>query len=188
MITLKSELARNLITEEPTRYAQELAEIEQVSRQMLREARKTIASYRQPTLANELDGARQLLEAAGIAYAIEHLSGELPPTLDVVLGWTVREGVTNVVRHSHARHCLLRFTQQQGMIGGEILNDGVRASETSEKCARAGTGLPGLQERVSTLGGTMEAKVLTVSGKPHFRLCVDLPMQVQAGATSRQEK
>ncbi len=188
MITLKSELARSLITEDPTRCARELAEIEQVSRQMLREARKTIASYRQPTLANELDGARQLLEAAGIAYAIEHLSGELPPTLDVVLGWTVREGVTNVVRHSHARHCLLRFTQQQGMIGGEILNDGVRASETSEKCARAGTGLPGLQERVSTLGGTMEAKVLTVSGKPHFRLCVDLPMQVQAGATSRQEK
>jgi two-component system sensor histidine kinase DesK len=139
-------------------------------------------------MTRSVDGARQLLEAAGIAYAIERLSGELPPTLDVVLGWTVREGVTNVVRHSHARHCLLRFTQQQGMIGGEIPNDGVRASEVSEKCASSGTGLTGLWERVSALGGTMEANVLTVSGKPHFRLCVDLPMQVQAGATSRQEK
>ena len=71
VITLKSELARGLVKEEPERCAQELAEIERVSRQTLREVRKTVAGYRQPTLANELDGARQLLEAAGIETSIE---------------------------------------------------------------------------------------------------------------------
>lgn len=187
VITLKSELARGLITEEPARCAQELAEIEQVSRQMLREVRKTVAGYRQSTLADELDGVRQLLEAAGIAYDIEQLSGKLPPALDAVLGWTVREGVTNVIRHSRARHCLLRLTQEQGMIGAEILNDGIRAANVSKQHTNQGTGLLGLQERVSMLGGTMKAGLLTLSDKPHFRLRVELPMQHQAEATSLQE-
>ena len=66
MITLKSELARHLVTEEPERCAQELSEIERVARQTLREVREAVAGYRQPTLASELEGARQLLEAAGI--------------------------------------------------------------------------------------------------------------------------
>src|SRR5712691_1614596 len=138
VITLKSELARGLVAEEPERCAQELAEIEQVSRQMLREVRKTVAGYRQPTLANELDGARQLLEAAGIAYDIEQLTEELPPAHDAVLAWTVREGVTNVIRHSHARHCLLRLTQEQGWVGVEVLNDEERTEDSLE--TRAGQG------------------------------------------------
>ena len=66
MITLKSELARGLITEDPARCAQELAEIEQVGRMTLREVRRTVTGYRQPRLSSELDGARLLLEAAGI--------------------------------------------------------------------------------------------------------------------------
>src|SRR6266853_1230378 len=71
MITLKSELARHLITEEPERCAQELSEIERVARQTLREAREAVAGYRQPTLPSELDGARQLLEAARVACVVE---------------------------------------------------------------------------------------------------------------------
>ena len=122
VITLKSELARGLITEDPARCAQELAEIEQVGRMTLREVRKTVAGYRQPRLSSELDGARQLLEAAGIEYSIEEFPGELPQPLDAVLAWTVREGVTNVIRHSRARHCLLRFTRDHGWIGVEMLN------------------------------------------------------------------
>jgi two-component system sensor histidine kinase DesK len=117
VITLKSELARSLITEDPARCAQELAEIEQVGRMTLREVRQTVAGYRQPRLASEVDGARQLLEAAGIASSIEQLPGELPQPLDAVLAWTVREGVTNIIRHSRARHCLLRFTRDQGWVG-----------------------------------------------------------------------
>ncbi len=188
VITLKSELARGLVAEEPARCAQELAEIEQVSRQMLREVRKTVAGYRQPTLANELDGARQLLEAAGIAYDIEQLTEELPPALDAVLAWTVREGITNVIRHSRARHCLLRLTQEQGWIGAEVLNDEERTEDSLEKRAGQGSGLLGLRERVSVLGGTVEAGLLTLSGKPHFRLRVELPMQRQVEATPLQEE
>jgi len=188
VMTLKSELARSLVACDPTRCAQELAEIEQLSRKTLREVRKTVAGYRQPTLTNELDGARQLLEAAGIAYSIEQHTGELPPALDAVLGWTLREGVTNVIRHSRARHCLLRLEEKQGMMEIEVLNDGVRAVDASAKRASQGNGLPGLRERVNALGGTLEAASLTMSGKPSFRLRVELPLQRQVEAASMLEE
>ena len=79
MITLKSELARLLIKEDPDRCAQELSEIERVARQTLREVREAVAGYRQPRLESELNGARQLLEAARIDAQIELITGELPP-------------------------------------------------------------------------------------------------------------
>lgn len=188
VITLKSELARGLITEDPARCAQELAEIEQVGRVTLREVRKTVAGYRLPRLSSELDGARQLLEAAGIEYSIEELPGELPQPLDAVLAWTVREGVTNVIRHSRARHCLLRFTQDQGGIWVEMLNDGEGTEDAGTQPIGQGSGLLGLRERVSELGGTMEAGPLLLEGEPHFRLRVELPMQPQGKVTAVQEE
>ncbi len=188
VITLKSELARGLITEDPARCAQELTEIEQVGRMTLREVRKTVAGYRQPRLSRELDGARQLLEAAGISSSIEELPGELPRPLDAVLAWSVREGVTNVIRHSRARHCLLRFTQGQSWIGLELLNDRAGTEDADTQCIGQGSGLFGLRERVSELGGTMEAGPLLLEGKPHFRLRVQLPMQSQVEVAALQEE
>jgi two-component system sensor histidine kinase DesK len=188
VITLKSELARSLIKEDPARCAQELAEIEQVGRMTLREVRKTVAGYRQPRLSSELDGARQLLEAAGIEYSIDELHEELLQSLDAVLAWTVREGVTNVIRHSRARHCLLRFTRDQGWIGVEMLNDGAGTEATPRQHIGQGSGLLGLRERVSELGGTMESGPLLLEGKPYFRLCVELPMQPQVEVTAFQEE
>ena len=188
VITLKSELARGLITEDPARCAQELSEIEQVGRMTLREVRKTVAGYRQPRLSSELDAARQLLEAAGIEYSIEEFLGELPQSLDAALAWTVREGVTNVIRHSRARHCQLRFTRDQGWIGVEVLNDREGTEAALGQHIDQGSGLLGLQERVSVLGGTMEAGPLLLSGKPHFRLRVELPVQPQVKVTAFQEE
>jgi two-component system sensor histidine kinase DesK len=176
MITLKSELAGCLIKEEPERCAQELAEIECVSRQMLREVREAVAGYRQPNLSSELEGARQLLEAAEIDYQIEPLTEALPPELDVALAWTVREGVTNVIRHSRAQQCRIHLTWKNGTIGAEVLSDGGQR-EQANSTARPGLGLAGLRERVSALGGHMEAGSLTLLGKEHFRVYVELPIQ-----------
>jgi two-component system, NarL family, sensor histidine kinase DesK len=176
MITLKSELARCLIKEDFERCAQELAEIECVSRKTLREVREAVAGYRQPTLSSELEGARQLLEAAEIDYQIEPLTEALPPKLDAVLAWTVREGVSNVIRHSRARHCRIHLIQKNGAICAEVLSDGGQRVQV-ESTVRPGLGLAGLRERVSALGGHMEAGSLTLLGREHFRVYVELPIQ-----------
>src|SRR5205823_2788192 len=90
LITLKSELARRLVEHEPVRAAEEIHAVERMARQTLRDVRAAVANYRQPTLRSELDGARQLLEAAGITYTIEHTAGQLPQIADAVLAWTIR--------------------------------------------------------------------------------------------------
>jgi len=187
MITLKSELARHLVTEEPERCAQELLEIERVSRQTLREVREAVAGYRQPNLASELEGARQLLSAAGIDAQIESIKEVLPRAFDAVLAWTVREGVTNVIRHSRARQCRIRLTKENGEVTAEVLSDGGQR-EHAESTVRPGVGLSGLRERVSALGGRMEAGSLTLSGKEHFRVRVELPVHHGGEAPVLQEE
>ena len=187
MITLKSELARHLVTEEPERCAQELTEIERVARQTLREVREAVAGYRQPSLASELEGARQLLEAAGIDAQIDSMREALAPAVDAALAWTVREGVTNVVRHSRARHCRIHLIQKNGAVCAEVLNDGSQR-ELAKNMARRGLGLSGLRERVSALGGEMEAGSLMLTGKEHFRVRVELPVQSDMEARSFQEE
>ncbi len=187
MIALKSELARQLVTEDPGRCARELSEIESVARQTLREVREAVAGYRQPDLRSELEGARQLLSAAGIEGEIDTIQEILPPAIDAALAWTVREGVTNVIRHSSAQRCRIHLTHEHGMIGAEVLSDGGRR-EHVEGLARPGLGLAGLRERVSVLGGHIEAGPLTLSGKEHFRLCVELPLSADGQAPILQEE
>jgi two-component system, NarL family, sensor histidine kinase DesK len=179
LITLKSELAGRLLQQEPARAAQEIHEIEGAARQTLREVREAVSGYRQPRLESELDGTRQILEAAGIACTIEHTAPALPPATDAVLAWTVREGVTNVIRHSRARRCLTRVMREHGIVCAEVINDGnlrQEAQETEDAKAR-GSGLSGLTERVTSLGGRMEAGPVLTAGKEGFRLRVELPIQ-----------
>ena len=187
MITLKSELARHLVTEEPERCARELSEIERVSRKTLREVREAVAGYRQPTLSSELEGARQLLAAAGIDAQIESINEVLPPAFDAALAWTVREGVTNIIRHSHARQCRIHLTKKNGAVMAEVLSEGGQREQV-ESTVRPGLGLAGLRERVSALGGRMEAGPLMLSGKEHFRVRVELPIQPDVAAPVFQEE
>lgn len=138
-------------------------------------------------LTNELEGAWQLLEAAGITVHMESLKEPLPPALDAGLAWTVREGVTNVIHHSRARQCCIRLTHEREMVSVEILNDGGERGP-EEKLSRRGLGLAGLRERVSRLEGQLEAGSLLLQGKEYFRLFVELPItKGRATALFREE-
>ena len=99
--------------------------------------RQTVGAYREVTLAGELAGARTALVAAGIAADLPTAVPELPAERDELFGWAVREGVTNVVRHSGARRCAIRVDPD----GVEVRDDG-RGPSTPDVRA-AGHGLVG---------------------------------------------
>jgi two-component system, NarL family, sensor histidine kinase DesK len=187
MVTLKSELAARLVTQDQARAVQEMREVEQIARQTLREVRAAVAGYRQPTLHSELESARQLLEAAGIDHAIEEHAGALPAAVEAVLGWTVREGITNVIRHSRARWCRISILAGQGMVAAELLNDRVCEPASADTPAPTGNGLAGLAERVATHGGRMTAGPWSLDGNTGFRLWVELPL-VQNGVVPREPR
>ena len=131
--------------------------------------RHAIDGYRQPTFSVALSGARAALEAAKIDSTVEQLAGSLPPALDATLAWAVREGVTNVIRHSHARRCSIRLTHAGREAKLEIIDDGPVTT-----MATPGHGLQGLQERVAACGGHADAGPLPQGG---FRLVVSLPVR-----------
>jgi two-component system sensor histidine kinase DesK len=167
VIALKSELAGRLIKTTPGLAAHEVEDIEKVARAALREVREAVAGYRQPTLAAELAGAHEALTAAGIEYHVDQDHAPLPPAVEAVLAWTVREGATNVMRHSQAKRCAIRITNHDGRATVEVVDDGRGGTP------QAGSGLRGLRERVLERGGTLTAESLPHEG---FRLRVTLPL------------
>ena len=206
LIALKSELARRLIDAAPQRAASEIGEIEGVARTALQEVREAVAAYRQPTLAGELRGAQEILALAGIAYerqGDDHVTRMLPSMVEGVLAWTVREGVTNVIRHSHARHCRISVVRADGCAQVEVMDDGrgflpedatsadthfveAESMGNKESLARhSGNGLRGLAERVKAVDGRFEAGPRADGG---FRLAVSVPFarQVEGESLLRQ--
>jgi two-component system sensor histidine kinase DesK len=178
LITLKSELAGRLIRVAPERAAVEIGDIEHVTRTTLQEVREAVSAYRQPTLKSELHAAQEILAAAGIAYRYdggESMIDALPTTIEAVLSWTVREGVTNVIRHSRAHQCTIRVTRDAHEIGIEVIDDGVGAPSIN-RSDNQGNGLRGLAERVETLGGRCEASPRVGRG---FLLAVSVPLARQ---------
>src|SRR2546421_6897686 len=174
VIALKSELAGRLIKNTPGRAAHEIEDIEKVARDALREVREAVTGYRQPTLAAELAGAHEVLTAAGIEYHVDQDHVPLPPAAEAVLAWTVREGVTNVMRHSQAKRCAIRIANRDGRATVEVVDNGRGGAP------EMGTGLRGLRERVLERGGTLTAEPLPHEG---FRLRVTLPL-AQASASA----
>src|SRR5215216_2200929 len=170
LITLKSELAGRLLPNEPEKAEAEVHDIEEVARQALGEVREAVAGYRSPTLDEELAGAREMLGAAGISCRIENEAGLLPKEIDGVLAWAVREGTTNVIRHSQAQNCRIILAREDSKVYAEITDNG--RGKTNEETS--GSGLSGLAERVAGFGdGEFEAGPLREGG---FRLRVELPL------------
>jgi two-component system sensor histidine kinase DesK len=173
LITMKSELAGRLLEKNLPAATKQVHEVERVARRALREVREAVAGYRQRTLRGELDGARQILEAAGIECKIEFESQSLPPNIDMILAWVVREGVTNVIRHSRAQHCRIHITSSDEHVRAEISNDGYPRKETST--VEWGSGLSGLAERVTNEGGKLEVGKQPTSNGPGFQLRIEIP-------------
>jgi two-component system sensor histidine kinase DesK len=173
VIAIKAELAGRLLPDAPERAASEVADLETVARSALREVRDAVSGYHRPTLEGELEGARTALAAAGIVAEIEHASEQtsevLSPEVEAVLAWSVREGATNVIRHSGAQHCEVRVHADIAEVGIEILDDGDGAGEASA----AGNGLEGLRERAAAVRGRLEAGAAATGG---FRLAVSVPL------------
>jgi two-component system sensor histidine kinase DesK len=167
VIALKSELAGRLLGAEPHRAAAEVAEIEQVTRQALQQVREAVTGYRRMTLSDELAGARMALSAAGIEAAVEQPGVSLPPEAEAILAWAVREGTTNVIRHSGARRCEIRVSAGLASADVEVVDDG-RGRESDG----GGSGLAGLSERVWRRQGQLEAGPQPDGG---FRLRVSVP-------------
>jgi two-component system sensor histidine kinase DesK len=190
VITLKSEVAARLLTllpgsPERDRVRDEIEQVAVVSRQTLHDIREAISGYRRPTLAVEIITARAALVSAGITVdddpELTLLSGTFDPDAEAALAWCLREAVTNVVRHSGARHCRISLTSDPDTLTLVVADDGRGHvppaghpdGQDAGLEAAAGTGLRGMSERLSAAGGSLE---LRPDASPGFRLTAAVPV------------
>jgi two-component system sensor histidine kinase DesK len=190
MITLKSELAAKRLARLPSSAGRdavltELGDIGRVSRQTLHDIREAVSGYRRPTLAIEVITARNALEAAGIELdddaELTLRSGTFDPDAEAVLAWCLREAVTNVIRHSRARHCRIRLTARLGELALEVTDDGQGFGDQDPENPK-GSGLRGMSERLSAVGGSLS--VGPVNPGHGFRLTATVTQHPAAVATA----
>ena len=150
VITVKTELAQRLLDVDIERARAELADVERLAREALGGVRDTVGGLREVTLRAELANAASALAAADIAADLPD-PANLPDGDNELFGWVLRETVTNVVRHSAARHCTVIVTATSI----DVIDDGRGLGPD----AGTGSGLAGLRERTRAAGATMTLSI-----------------------------
>ena len=166
LIVLKSEVAKRIAPHDFDKTMQEVKDIESVARQALADVREAVSGYRQRNLTEELDNARAVLAAAGMNPIVRTSGTPLPDVIDGLFGWAVREGVTNVVRHSRATQVEIGVSRTRKGALLEITDNGAGPA------GPPGNGISGLTERIAAAGGTVQAGRGPDGG---FQLSVTVP-------------
>ncbi|MCX7522972.1 histidine kinase [Microbacterium sp. STN6] len=151
VVTVKSELARRLVSLDPARAEGELEDIERMTRAALADLRSAVAGYREMSLPTELAAAQAALTAADIVPHLPTHTDAVSAELRELFAWVLRESVTNVIRHSGAKNCWIALEPRAIVIGddgrgGERFAGGVACEEAAGEAGddeRAGRGAPG---------------------------------------------
>ncbi|MFD8972060.1 sensor histidine kinase [Streptomyces sp. NPDC059593] len=175
VIALKSELAVQLARRERPEAVDQMIEVQRIARESQREVRDVVRGYREADLRVELEGARGVLDAAGIDCDVDTTGPVLPDEVQSALGWVVRETTTNVLRHGDARRCAIAVREEEGAVLLTVENDGAGSpsgggvgvgGRPGGGIGRGpgggigdgpGSGLAGLRERLAAVGGSLEA-------------------------------
>ena len=181
VIVVKSEAARRLAHRDLDAALVQVSDIESVGRQALTEIREAVTGYREGSLATELDRARSALQAAGIDPVVRQSGPPLSAQTEALLGWVVREAVTNAVRHSGATHCEIAVDGSAEHVRLRVTDDGRGVAPTAPDSpvpgiggtGIGGTGLKGLTERLAAAGGSLEAGPGARNG---FTVTAELPV------------
>ena len=157
VISVKAELANRLFETHPDRAQRELQDITQIARTSLKEVREAVTGMNGASLQHELERARKALEAASISLTIHHAERLEDHPQSSVLAMALREAVTNVIRHSGARHCTISFDCDAAgqPCAIRIEDDGAQQSGRSPASPQEGNGLRGMRTRLAAAGGSL---------------------------------
>lgn len=166
LVAMKAELADRLVARDPVRARTEMRDVAEAARAALAEVRAAVAGMTGATLARELEQSRAALAAAGIACTVEGDASGVAAGPGAILAMTLREAVTNVIRHSGARTCTITVGLADGRHSLVVRDDGVGTA------VREAGGLRGLKARLDAVGGELDV----AGGGQGTRLRASLPV------------
>lgn len=181
-LNVQAGVIRNLIRSDPDAAGAEVNALKRELKASIADIRRLVNGLRPPALDElGLVGAinRQAAQYQAASDEGEHvqITVEAPPDLpplpaaiEVAVYRIAQEALTNVLRHSGSRRCMVRLTLEDGSIRLEIRDDGRGIAPDHS----AGVGLVSLRERAQELGGGCE-----VSSPPDggTRVLAHIPLQ-----------
>jgi two-component system sensor histidine kinase DesK len=172
-LCLKGEITARLIGVDDARARDAAQDVATLARQALADTRAVVHGYRETSLALEMDNAVGILRAAGIDATVNGGPAAIPCAVATPLGRLVREGATNILRHTQATSCTISLSRRDGWIRLSIRNDGVPEPAPP---VNSGSGLDGLRQRFAECAGSVGVH----QGPGWFELVGTVPIPGQA--------
>ncbi|MBN6050469.1 hypothetical protein JYK22_00875, partial [Nonomuraea sp. RK-328] len=147
-ILLKCELARRL---DAGRARKELQDVLTMTERAMEDLRTVSGRNGELSLTAEAESARALLSTAGVEVELDLGHDTLGRDVETTLGVVLREAVTNVLRHSSARRCVITTSVRDGTVRLGVRNDGAR----SAKGRHGSAGIGNLTTRLAALDGRL---------------------------------
>ncbi|NLS09411.1 hypothetical protein HGQ17_05180 [Nesterenkonia sp. MY13] len=146
-------LAEKLIDSDPDRASEELREVHELVGSTITETKELAYAQRRLNLTSELENAKNLFEAGGIAVEVQRETegqAEASPHNEL-LGQVLREATTNILRHAQSTRVRIRLSEQWI----SITNDGADSHAQGKPQLR---GLENLRQRVTDSGGRLRVE------------------------------
>ncbi|MFJ4099314.1 sensor histidine kinase [Amycolatopsis japonica] len=178
VIKVQAEVAVHLATKRGEAVPESLLAIREAGREATRELRATLEALRDDDTnpPHGLDRIPDLVEraqAAGLdaTLTVEGRRHVLPAAVDRTAYRIVQESLTNIARHAAAKTASVRIDHRPDALTIQIEDDG---KATPGAAPIPGVGLLGMRERVTALGGRLDAGPKDTGG---FSVRAELPVE-----------
>lgn len=166
-ISLKAELAEKLLERNEIAQAQvQLKELNEIARGSLSQIRQTVSGYKHKGLTSSVMLLCQTLRDKGLSVSLEGDIPQLTPQVETQIILSLTELCNNVIRHSQADLCAIRFTESATEICINVTDNG--KTDTIEE----GNGLSGIKERLTEFQGSLDYSL-----NQECRFSITLPKQ-----------
>jgi signal transduction histidine kinase len=183
LINVQASMGLDLIDSQPEQARAALSAIKSASKEALEELRTMLTPLRGEDAAPRspapgLDRLPELIEltrAAGINVEVE-VAGKAPPlpaAVQLAAYRIIQESLTNVARHAGHARVTVRVIYNDANVHVQIDDDG-KAPSGMGSAIGAGSGIAGMRERATALGGDLSAGFRHGGG---FRVSARLPVR-----------
>jgi signal transduction histidine kinase len=193
LINVQAGVALELIDRQPEQVRAALDAIKRTSKDALVDVQGVLASLRRPDEAapltpaatlHDIDDLVRQARTTGLAVDVTVTGAplDLPRGVDAAAYRIVQEALTNVVRHAHAGHAIVRLDRLGSELTLTVEDDGIGSDrEPRSSIQGRGDGIPGMRERATALGGHLEAGPRSAGG---FRVVARFPVVLAAAEVS----
>ncbi|ONK12374.1 sensor histidine kinase [Streptomyces sp. MP131-18] len=179
-MTVQAGVALDAFDRRPEVARAALQQVRDSGKEAVRELRTTVTILRENDTDAPAAPAPRLAQLAELTERLPlpvtlHLAagppsaGPLPPVVELTAYRIVQEALTNVVKHSNARHAAVSVRAADGRLLVEVTDDGPGGAHAG---GGTGFGLLGMRERATAVGGSLEYGVVPGGG---FRVSASLP-------------